>query len=100
MTWEDTLDPARNPVTPRVHHEHMAAPTDPMLDLELDLDHVSEAPQQLSLLPSSSVPVRFRLDRRTRELGLANIARIRRQLAERAAARPEERVPARRPQAA
>ncbi len=42
-----------------------------------------EAPQQLSLLPSSSAPVRFRLDRRTRELGLAHIARIRRQLAER-----------------
>jgi hypothetical protein len=43
-----------------------------------------EAPQQLSLLPSSSAPSRFRLDRRTRELGLAQIARIRRQLAERA----------------
>jgi hypothetical protein len=43
-----------------------------------------EAPQQLSLLPSSSAPLRFRLDRRTRELGLAHIARIRRQLAERA----------------
>lgn len=43
-----------------------------------------EAPQQLSLLPSSAAPLRFRLDRRTRELGLAHIARIRRQLAERA----------------
>lgn len=43
-----------------------------------------EAPQQLSLLPSSMAPLRFRLDRRTRELGLAHIARIRRQLAERA----------------
>jgi hypothetical protein len=42
-----------------------------------------EFPEQLSLLTASELPVQFRLDRRTRERGLANIAAIRRQLAER-----------------
>lgn len=41
-----------------------------------------ESPEQLSLLTSSDLPVQFRLDRRTRERGLAHIAAIRRQLAE------------------
>lgn len=40
-------------------------------------------PQQLTLLAESERPVQFRLSRHTRELGLAQIARIRRQLAER-----------------
>ncbi len=57
------------------------------------LGSVDAAPatvQQLELLPSSDAPVQFRLDRRTRELGLAHIARIRRQLAEQAARRSAE----------
>jgi hypothetical protein len=41
-----------------------------------------EFPEQLSLLTASELPVQFRLDRRTRERGLANIAAIRRQLAQ------------------
>ena len=40
-------------------------------------------PEQLSLLVPSDLPLQFRLDRRTRERGLAHIAEIRRQLAER-----------------
>ncbi len=43
----------------------------------------TDAPEQLSLLGDSPLPVQFRLDRRTRERGLAHIAEIRRQLAER-----------------
>ncbi|MCX6521260.1 MAG: hypothetical protein NTZ21_11400 [Actinobacteria bacterium] len=43
----------------------------------------TEAPEQLSLSIDSPLPVQFRLDRRTRERGLAHIAEIRRQLAER-----------------
>ena len=38
--------------------------------------------QQLRLLNAPSVPVQLRLDERTRRLGLANIAKIRAQLAE------------------
>jgi hypothetical protein len=45
----------------------------------------AEAPEQLVLLLPSERPLQFRLDRRTRELGLAQIALIRRQLAQRAA---------------
>lgn len=45
----------------------------------------AEAPEQLVLLLTSERPLQFRLDRRTRELGLAQIALIRRQLAQRAA---------------
>ena len=44
----------------------------------------SPQPEQLSLLVPSELPVQFRLDRRTRERGLAHIAEIRRQLAARA----------------
>lgn len=43
-----------------------------------------DAPEQLLLLLPSERPLQFRLDRRTRELGLAQIAIIRRQLAQRA----------------
>jgi hypothetical protein len=39
-------------------------------------------PQQLRLLDASSVPVQLRLDERTRRLGLANVAKLRAQLAE------------------
>ena len=42
---------------------------------------------QLELLPVVEVPLQFRLDRHTRELGIANIARIKAELAARAAAR-------------
>jgi hypothetical protein len=38
-------------------------------------------------LPSPSLPLQFRLDRRTRERGLAHVAAIKAQLAARAAAR-------------
>jgi hypothetical protein len=43
----------------------------------------TDAPEQLSLLSDSPLPLQFRLDRRTRERGLAHIAEIRRQLAQR-----------------
>lgn len=58
----------------------------------------NEAPRQLSLLPSSAVPVQFRLDADTRRRGLQHIAEIRRQMAEREAARNEVAdLPRRRP---
>jgi hypothetical protein len=44
-------------------------------------------PEQLSLLNPSDKPIQFRLDRRTRERGLAQIAAIRRQLAQQAESR-------------
>ncbi len=47
----------------------------------------ADGPQQLTLLPPSELPVQFRLDRRTRERGLAQIAAIRRQLAANASRR-------------
>jgi hypothetical protein len=54
--------------------------------------------EQLSLLPSSDVPVQFRLDADTRRRGSAHVAEIRRQLAERQAAKAEVRaLPVRRP---
>jgi hypothetical protein len=46
-----------------------------------------DAPQQLTLLPSSNVPVQFRLDADTRRRGQRHVAEIRRMLAERQAAR-------------
>ncbi len=48
-------------------------------------DAPADVPEQLTLLPASDRPLQLRLDRRTRELGLAQIALIRRQLAQRAA---------------
>lgn len=45
------------------------------------------AAQQLTLLPTSSVDVRFQLSRATRERGLRHVAEIRQMLAERQAAR-------------
>jgi hypothetical protein len=47
----------------------------------------TDRPEQLSLLAPSELPVQFRLDRRTRERGLAHIAQLRRQLAANAARR-------------
>jgi hypothetical protein len=49
----------------------------------------NDAPRQLSLLSSSAVPLQFRLDADTRRRGLRHIAEIRRQMAERQAARAE-----------
>lgn len=46
-----------------------------------------DAPQQLTLLPSSDVPVQFRIDADTRRRGQRHIAEIRQMLAERQAAR-------------
>lgn len=46
-----------------------------------------DVPQQLSLLPSSNVPLQFRLDADTRRRGRRHIAEIRQMLAERQAAR-------------
>lgn len=57
----------------------MSSPTPPPTVDEL----AGDQPQQLALLAESERPVQFRLSRHTRELGLAHIARIRRQLAER-----------------
>lgn len=72
------------------------------------------APQQLTLLSdsttgrtgalrTSNAPAQFRLSKSTREIGLANIAEIRQQLAEAQARRDAEQqqvLPRRRPQAA
>jgi hypothetical protein len=41
-------------------------------------------------LPQPSLPLQFRLDRRTRERGLAHVAAIKAQLAARAAARQSQ----------
>lgn len=49
-------------------------------------DHEPPA-EQLSLLPTPEVPVRFRLDIETRRRGLRHVAEIRQLLAERQAAR-------------
>lgn len=46
-----------------------------------------DVPQQLTLLPSSDVPVQFRLDADTRRRGQRHIAEIRRMLADRRAQR-------------
>ena len=54
-----------------------------------------DTPQQLTLLPSSDVPLRFRIDAETRRRGIRHIAEIRQQLAERQAARAD--APAARP---
>ena len=45
------------------------------------------APTQLSLLPESSAPVRFRLDAATRRRGLRHVAEMRALLAQRQAVR-------------
>lgn len=58
-----------------------------------------DTPQQLTLLPSSDVPIRFKLDADTRRRGIQHIAEIRRQIAERQAARATvERPLTRRPE--
>ena len=47
----------------------------------------NDTPQQLTLLPSSDVPVQFRLDAETRRRGIQHVIEIRRLLAERQAAK-------------
>jgi hypothetical protein len=49
------------------------------------MEHDEATPQQLTLLPPSDVPLRFRLDQDTRRRGLQHIAEIRHLLAERRA---------------
>ena len=77
-----------NPMTPLWHGgimttHHDTTPTGGSLDVI-----VPEAPLQLSLqLATSDRPLQFRIPRHTRELGLARIAQIRREMAERAAQR-------------
>jgi hypothetical protein len=62
----------------------------------------NETPQQLTLLPStkpsSTVPLRFRLDEATRRRGLQHVAELRRLLAARQEAKATHapRTPARR----
>lgn len=56
-----------------------------------------DTPTQLSLLPSSDVPLRFRLDDATRRRGLRHIAEIRREMEARHAARVVEQLPTRAP---
>jgi hypothetical protein len=46
-----------------------------------------DVPQQLTLLPSSNVPVQFLIDADTRRRGQRHIAEIRRMLADRQAER-------------
>lgn len=53
----------------------------------------SNSPQQLTLLPSSNVPVQFRLDADTRRRGIQHVIEIRRLLAERQAAKQLIDVP-------
>ena len=56
----------------------------------------NDSPQQLTLLPSSDVPVQFRLDADTRRRGIQHVIEIRRQLADRQAAKQVDETIARR----
>ena len=63
--------------------------------------HTPQAPEQsaveqLALLSPGDLPLQFRLDRSTRERGLAHIAAIKAQLVARAEARQSEAAPVRR----
>jgi hypothetical protein len=53
------------------------------------------AAEQLALLSPADLPLQFRLDKSTRERGLAHIAALKAQLAARAAARQGEAAPVR-----
>ena len=58
----------------------------------------NDNPEQLTLLPSSEVPVQFRLDADTRRRGMRHVAEIRRLLAARqAASATVQPLPLRRP---
>lgn len=57
-----------------------------------------DTPQQLTLLPSSDIPLRFRIDAETRRRGIRHINEIRQQLAERQALRSgDQQFESRRP---
>jgi hypothetical protein len=56
-----------------------------------------DTPQQLTLLPSSDAPLRFRIDAETRRRGIRHIAEIRQQLAARQASRADATAPTGRP---
>jgi len=53
----------------------------------------NDSPQQLTLLPSSDLPVQFRLDADTRRRGIQHVIEIRRLLAQRQAAKQAVSVP-------
>ncbi|MGH9132531.1 MAG: hypothetical protein ACRDZZ_01245 [Ilumatobacteraceae bacterium] len=57
----------------------------------------NKTPHQLTLLPSTEVPLQFRLDEATRRRGLQHVAELRRLLATRQAAKSADttRQPAR-----
>ena len=58
----------------------------------------NDSPQQLTLLPSSDVPVQFRLDADTRRRGIQHVIEIRQLLAERHATKQhDERFQPRQP---
>ena len=63
--------------------------------------HRPDGSEQLALLqlpaPAPKVPAQFRLDDRTRQLGLRQVAQIRRQLQEQAARQRAQTIPARPP---
>jgi hypothetical protein len=79
-------------VTPLVHDGDMrnAANTTDEANTSHATDIVDPAPEQLSLLPASEAPLRFRLDTHTRQLGLVQVAKMRALLHERIAARTSE----------
>ncbi len=45
-----------------------------------EIDEIADATGQLRLLDTSDLPLQFRLDKATRERGLAHVAAMRRQL--------------------
>jgi hypothetical protein len=59
-------------------------PTESSIDSSIESSIESSIAEQLSLLAPSPLPLQFRLSRATRERGLAHIAAIRKELAERA----------------
>jgi len=64
------------------------AVTPPSHDGAMTTSTTPAAPEQLTLLPEPTVPLRFRLDEATRRRGLRHIAEIRAQLQRPPAPRP------------
>lgn len=67
-----------------------SSPTDDdvdTLDVAATADHTADHTGQLRLLDTSDLPLQFRLDKATRERGLAHVAELRRLLARNAAHR-------------
>lgn len=54
---------------------------------DMSSDNPDHSVEQLSLLPASEAPLRFRLDAHTRQLGLVQVAKMRAVLKDRIAAR-------------